>query len=166
MVDPDYQAEFEEAHKEACDRLEQEARRRAVEGVDEPVFYKGEHCGVVRKYSDTLLIFLLNGAMPHKYKSRFSGKVSGPSGPPVQVRARLEKLSMEDLLRLREILGRASAPAEDGMALDSAATGDVRLQIAGAVDPSGTPSDGAVGVGVVIPAGSAAGGADRRLTPR
>jgi hypothetical protein len=36
MMDPDYEAEFEEAHKEACDHLEQEARRRAVEGVDEP----------------------------------------------------------------------------------------------------------------------------------
>jgi hypothetical protein len=68
--DPDYPDLFKQADQQACDRLEQEARRRAVHGVDEPVFYKGDECGVVRKYSDTLLIFLLKGAMPEKYKDR------------------------------------------------------------------------------------------------
>jgi hypothetical protein len=48
--------------------LESEARRRAVDGVDEPVFHKGRICGTVRKYSDALLMFLLRGNAPEKYK--------------------------------------------------------------------------------------------------
>lgn len=58
------------AYEQAAERLEEEARRRAVEGVQKPVFYKGEECGVVQEYSDTLLIFLLKGAKPDKYAER------------------------------------------------------------------------------------------------
>jgi len=54
MENPEYVEKFREAEKQACDRLEQEVRRRAVEGVLEPVFYQGEQCGTVRKYSDYL----------------------------------------------------------------------------------------------------------------
>lgn len=78
--DPVYAAAFADAEEAAADRLEQEARRRAVEGVEEPVFHKGKVVGTVRKYSDTLLIFLLNGAKPEKYKQRtqteHTGKIS------------------------------------------------------------------------------------------
>lgn len=77
MKDPEYAEAFAQAEQQACDRLEQEARRRAVEGVEEPVFHRGKQCGVIRKYSDTLLIFLLKGAMPHKYKERVQNEVSG-----------------------------------------------------------------------------------------
>ncbi len=42
-----------------------------MEGVEEPVrWYKGEAGGMVRKYSDVLLIFLLKGLRPDKYKDR------------------------------------------------------------------------------------------------
>src|SRR5258708_1551551 len=72
-----YAAAFADAHEEACDSLEQEARRRATEGVDEPVFYQGKECGTVRRYSDTLLIFLLKGALPSKYKDRVEQHITG-----------------------------------------------------------------------------------------
>ncbi|MGI9434820.1 MAG: hypothetical protein ACR2Q4_08340 [Geminicoccaceae bacterium] len=35
--------------------LETEADRRAVEGTEEPVFYQGDECGRIRRYSDRLL---------------------------------------------------------------------------------------------------------------
>ncbi len=55
----------------AIDVLEDEAHRRAVEGWDEPAgWYKGEAGGVVRRYSDTLLIFKLKGELPQKYAER------------------------------------------------------------------------------------------------
>ena len=55
----------------AGDALEGEAWRRAVEGVEEPVgWYKGESGGVVRRYSDTLLIVLMRGLMPERYGNR------------------------------------------------------------------------------------------------
>ena len=62
---------------------EDEAVRRAHDGVDEPVFYQGKACGVVRKYSDTLLIFLLKGRRPEKYRDRPSHAVGVPDDGPV-----------------------------------------------------------------------------------
>jgi hypothetical protein len=67
--------EFEREWKDAIDQavsiLEEEARRRALNGVDEPVFHGGKVCGVVRKYSDVLLIFLLKASRPKKYRERY-----------------------------------------------------------------------------------------------
>ena len=39
--------------------------------------------GVVRKYSDTLLIFLLKGQRPEKYRDRPSHAVGAPDDGPV-----------------------------------------------------------------------------------
>lgn len=65
-----FAAEWDDALEEGIDYLEEEARRRAHEGVEEPVYYKGEEVGTVRKYSDTLMIFLLKGRRPDVYKDR------------------------------------------------------------------------------------------------
>lgn len=54
----------------ASELMEDELYRRACEGVLEPVFQGGELVGSVRRYSDTLLIFGLKGAMPEKYADR------------------------------------------------------------------------------------------------
>ena len=69
-IDPGYPGRYRDAVHQAGEALEAEARRRAVDGVPEPIFYKGEPIGAVRKYSDTLLIFMMKGAMPHKYRDR------------------------------------------------------------------------------------------------
>lgn len=76
-TDPEYAEAFRHADDAAGDRLEAEARRRAVEGVDEPVYHKGEVVGYIRKYSDTLLIFLLKGAKPDKYAERSKAQITG-----------------------------------------------------------------------------------------
>lgn len=70
--DAEYQRLFEKIAKPlAAHHLEAEAVRRAHEGVLEPVgWYKGEPGGYIRRYSDVLLIFLLKGAFPDKYKDR------------------------------------------------------------------------------------------------
>lgn len=75
--DPEYAKAFDDALEQATDRLEQEARRRAVEGTIKPVFYKGDECGYVREYSDTLLIFLLKGANPNKYRDNIKQEITG-----------------------------------------------------------------------------------------
>lgn len=76
--DPTYRERFEEAKAEAVEVLEEEARRRAVVGVEEPVgWHQGRAGGVVRKYSDTLLIFLLKGANPEKYRERIETRHTG-----------------------------------------------------------------------------------------
>lgn len=82
MQDEEYAEAFRLAGEAAADLLEEEARRRAVEGVEEPVgWYQGQPGGYVRRYSDTLLIFMLKGAKPEKYKDRHEH--SGPNGQPL-----------------------------------------------------------------------------------
>lgn len=68
--DPEYPALFVTAGQRANDSLEREARRRAVEGIDKPVYQGGKQVGAIREYSDTLLIFLMKGAIPGKYRDR------------------------------------------------------------------------------------------------
>lgn len=63
-----FQDAWDEAMEIAVGLLEDEAWRRAREGVLEPVYYKGDKVGSLRKYSDTLLIFLLKAHNPAKYR--------------------------------------------------------------------------------------------------
>lgn len=72
---------WDDSEKQAADVLEKEAWRRAVDGVDEPVYQKGECVGTVRRYSDTLLIFLMKGANPQKYADR--RRIEGDPDNPV-----------------------------------------------------------------------------------
>jgi hypothetical protein len=69
--DAAYREAFAVAKEEVADLLEAEAFRRAVHGWDEPVgWYKGKAGGVMRRYSDTLLIVLLKALRPNRYKER------------------------------------------------------------------------------------------------
>ncbi len=69
--DPEYHEAFDVAKLQAADVLEAEAHRRAVEGVEEPIgWYRGVAGGTVRRYSDVLLMFLLKGLLPERYRER------------------------------------------------------------------------------------------------
>ncbi len=68
--DPDFAKDWQEALESAADVLEREAWRRANDGTDKPVFYKGEECGKIREYSDLLLMFLLKGIRPEKFREK------------------------------------------------------------------------------------------------
>ena len=80
---PDFAEEWSSAIDAGSDKLEDEALRRAHDGVDEPVFYQGEIVGHVRKYSDTLLMFLLKGRRPQKYRDHLRAEVTGKDGEPI-----------------------------------------------------------------------------------
>lgn len=92
--DPLYARLFEVAWGRGVDVLEAEAVRRAYEGTAKPIFHGGKRAmdvdldehgkvkldkdgkpveipAVVREYDSTLLIFLLKGARPEKYRERF-----------------------------------------------------------------------------------------------
>ncbi len=68
--DKDFAARWDEAVQDGIDDLEEEARRRAYKGLRQAIFYKGEVVGYEYEYSDTLMIFLLKGNRPEKYKDR------------------------------------------------------------------------------------------------
>lgn len=73
-LDDQFAAGFREAEIMATEYLEQEALRRAVEGVtsETPIYNRGEYIDTIveTKYSDTLLIFLLKARNPNKYRER------------------------------------------------------------------------------------------------
>jgi hypothetical protein len=48
--------------------LEDEAIRRALRGVQEPIYYRGQMIDAVQKYSDQLLMFLLRARKPLVYR--------------------------------------------------------------------------------------------------
>ncbi len=123
--DPDYAAAFEEAKTAATDALVAEARRRATQGVEESVYYQGEVVGTIRKYSDTLLIFLLKGALPEVYRERYeiSGgdkaiRIKSDPGREALTDETLRKLIAlgEEFRRIKEHRG-GEEPQQEGILL-------------------------------------------------
>lgn len=62
--DPDFAKAWDEALMHATDALIEEGRRRALKGIEEPVFYQGNVCGHIQRYSDVLLMFLVKAHRP------------------------------------------------------------------------------------------------------
>lgn len=81
-TDPDFAKAFEEALEASADALEREARRRAIEGWEEPVYQGGQLVGSKRVYSDTLLSLLLRGRRKKVFADRT--ELTGADGGPVQ----------------------------------------------------------------------------------
>jgi hypothetical protein len=74
-TDPAFANAWEEAEEIAADRLEEEARRRAVEGVPEPLVSAGKLVRdddgqpiTVRRYSDNLLLALIKARRPPRHE--------------------------------------------------------------------------------------------------
>lgn len=82
--DPTFAADFAAAREDAIQVLEKEARRRAVEGTDRPVYQGGELVGYVREFSDRLLEFVLKGARPEIYRDNVRVESVGPDGGPIR----------------------------------------------------------------------------------
>lgn len=99
--DPKFEERFQEALKESTELMEKEALRRATTGTLKPVFYKGAKCGLIREYSDTLLMFLLKGR-DAKYKDK-SLEISGVGGKPLQIEAALTIEQMIERMRPDEV---------------------------------------------------------------
>ncbi len=123
--DPAYRGAFELAEEDAADILEAEARRRAVEGVEKPVGgHKGQPGGYVREYSDVLLIFLLKGLRPERYRDR------------VELRGLLANLNL-DALPDHLIARLAAGENPLGVLASAAAEGSAVLRLAPAQEETG-----------------------------
>jgi hypothetical protein len=72
---------WEDARKDAVDRLVAVARERAVEGWQEPVFHQGRECGGIQKYDHGLLWKLIAAHDPETYGTKV--QQSGPGGGPI-----------------------------------------------------------------------------------
>jgi hypothetical protein len=109
QADEDFALAWHDLEEDTTDEMEREAYRRAVEGVPEPVFHKGEEIATINRYSDTLLIFMLKARKPETYRERFdvnhSGKVATPERPD------LSKLDLEEAEQLTRLLAKARSDA-------------------------------------------------------
>lgn len=134
--DAEYAKRFERARVQAGEALEDEAVRRAYEGYNEPVIYQGGLCYsldqfqlddkgnrtavlkprakplTVRKYSESLMLKLLDGFLPQRYKKRGSVEVTGANGGPIKVENEaLKRLTDEELASLIAV-SQKLAPAD------------------------------------------------------
>jgi hypothetical protein len=104
----EFAAEVQDAFEAAVDALEAEAHRRAFEGIDEPVIYKGQLMGdwvgpdgkgcdpdtpgavfvplTIKRYSDAVLIFLLKGLRRWRYGDKLDVR-SQDGGLPAVARS-------------------------------------------------------------------------------
>lgn len=78
QTNPRFKIMVERALEIGNARLEDEAVRRAAEGVLEPKFHGGEIVGHVPRYSDGLLKFILQARKPEVYRSQQENSASGP----------------------------------------------------------------------------------------
>ena len=76
-ADPEFAKAWEIALDAGTDLLEDEAWRRACCGTERPVFQTGALVGTTREYSDLLLIFLLKGRRPEKFRDNAKLEVTG-----------------------------------------------------------------------------------------
>lgn len=79
--DPEFAKAWDEAVEEGTDLLEDEAQRRGRDGTQKPVYQGGKKVGVVREYSDTLLIFLLKARRRGKFGDKI--EATGANGGPL-----------------------------------------------------------------------------------
>jgi hypothetical protein len=120
--DKGFAADWARAMDDAADALEAEARRRAVEGLVQKKFTK-DGSPVVdpetgkqyfeRAYSDTLLVFLLKGARPEKFRDTHHHHHDGNLGI-IRTPAEGEAEADQILDRLREQLGIDAGAASAG----------------------------------------------------
>jgi len=83
--DPDFKKRWEAAIEEGTDLLEDEARRRAAEGVERGIYHAGEKIDTELVYSDTLMMLMLKGRRPKVYNRATDITLSGTEdGPPVK----------------------------------------------------------------------------------
>lgn len=100
--DQDFADRWAKAKAVGMEALEDEALRRAHDGTMEHVWHQGTAVGTIQKYSDTLAIFLLKGAMPEKYrdnhKVELNGRLEVTDMTETEMRAELALLAAEGIL--------------------------------------------------------------------
>jgi hypothetical protein len=84
-ADPEFAAAWQDALDASTDGLAGEAYRRARHGTEKAVYYRGEECGRVREYSDTLAIFLLKAHRPEVYGAKVDVTSGGKPVPILTV---------------------------------------------------------------------------------
>lgn len=112
--DEEFAKDWDDAERDGSKCLEDEAKRRAM-GYEEKVYKNGEYVGKVKKYSDLLLLALLNAHWPEKY--RRSNGDQPPTIPPEdqkrldEARNVLKRLNTDELSTIATVMEKATTRA-------------------------------------------------------
>ncbi|MBB5719610.1 hypothetical protein FHR23_002558 [Stakelama sediminis] len=101
-----FAADWDAAINESLDTLEAELLERARNGVEKPVYFRGELVGSVRTYSDTLAMFMLKARRPEVY-DRLGGHAT-----PMGVRGMTQEEAKAEVLRRLDRLAEAGGEQE------------------------------------------------------
>jgi hypothetical protein len=112
---------WDHALADFADTLEHEAHRRAVVGVEVPIYYRGEQIGTVRQYSDSLLAQMLKAHRPERYGNKVT--VSHANG------ATINEAIERELSRLAELEHRAAISALGGDSVETKALGESSMPV-------------------------------------
>lgn len=93
--DEEFRELWEQAHQDGMSVLEDEAKRRAYEGVVKGVYYKGDRVDEEVVYSDQLLMFLMQGR-DTRYKRK--QEITGADGGALLMLAKLDDDGLDDLI--------------------------------------------------------------------
>lgn len=89
QADDDLVAQLEEARGRGPETIREEIRRRAIDGVEEPVFHNGDVVGSVTKYSDRMLAMMAKANLPeYRDETDVNIHVGGADGGPIEVEGR------------------------------------------------------------------------------
>lgn len=83
-----YRKVFEQAQMIVADAVEEEVWRRAFEGYETPVLYRGKITDYYKTYSDTLAMFMLKKFRPEVYRDSADAPFEGPTHINITVRHR------------------------------------------------------------------------------
>lgn len=111
--DPDFAEEFEDTIEAAIDDMEQEARRRAMEGVEKPVYQNGTLVGHIQQYSDTLMIFLLKAYRPDKFRDRMDMTTSLTGTLDMNIQQAIDRIYGDNQIEVGEISDEAANIEEE-----------------------------------------------------
>lgn len=78
QADEEFALQVADAIDAGTDRMIDEARRRAVDGHEEPIYHRGVAVGSAQRYSDNLLMFLIKARRPEyrdSYRVEHSGRI-------------------------------------------------------------------------------------------
>lgn len=102
--DPDFAKAVETAMMLYRESIEHEVKRRAMDGVEEPVYYLGQVVGYTKRFSDQLLALHAKRHIPeYQDKSTVETKLSGGVGHHT---LDMSQLSQESRDALRAVLDR------------------------------------------------------------
>lgn len=134
-ADEAFAEQWAQAWQAGLEALVDEARRRAVDGVEEPVFQKGELVGTVRRYSDNLLMFLIKQRDP-AFRDKHRVELTGAEGAPIQLEGRAV-VGIADVVQLAIETGQAHLLGIPGLDADAA-----RRALSASADVLPDPADG------------------------